>query len=349
MEDASWELEARRLVAGALAGAERGAALEEEEPAEARRLFRGAAMVLRAVGSPAALLHQASLLEARAARLASSCQPCHHLFLASDLRQVRSVVGAGRRLGTALAARHSPLVAALCRLLRFAARADASSSHQAEPLVPAMLHLPADTQRFDLPDSPDGGFEAAVAAPAVFRHLRLLWGAKLAASLESETLYQLGSPGKSGACMFFTDDMRFIIKTVGAEEFHAFDPVSYYHHMMTHRDSLLNRMLVLASMSRSSLQPASPLRRWLGQEDDHVYLIVIENVVPPHLGVGEMYDLKVKLGPCSHLSKTRSPIHFSLARARRWGGLLAQMPRSGPASRASPSFSRTWTWSDAFI
>ena len=161
-----------------------------------------------------------------------------------------------------------------------------------EPLAPALLHLPPDTQRFDLPDSPDGGFEASVAAPAVFRHLRLLWGAKLAASLDSDTLYQLGSPGKSGACMFFTEDMRFIIKTVSAEEFHAFDPVSYYHHMTTHRDSLMNRMLVLASMSRSSLQPASPLRRWLGQEDDHVYIIVIENVVPPHLAVSEMYDLK---------------------------------------------------------
>lgn len=68
--------------------------------------------------------------------------------------------------------------------------------------------------------------------------------------------------------------------------------------MTTHRDSLINRVLVQASLRRPSSEPTSstPLdiawRWWTGEEGGVIHFIVLENIIPPQNHPTELYDLK---------------------------------------------------------
>lgn len=59
------------------------------------------------------------------------------------------------------------------------------------------------------------------------------------------------SPGKSGSCFFFTADMRFVIKTISAEELASAEAMAphYYAHAQAVRSSLLCRVVGLYSLA----------------------------------------------------------------------------------------------------
>lgn len=81
--------------------------------------------------------------------------------------------------------------------------------------------------------------------PHVFAHLRRLGSLALGASLaDARGLYALQSPGKSGASMWFTPDMRFVLKTISAEEMLSADALAphYLAHVCSQPHSLLCRM-----------------------------------------------------------------------------------------------------------
>eukprot|EP00727_Mastigamoeba_balamuthi_P003168 m51a1_g12849 hypothetical protein (308) ;mRNA; f:143-1805 len=104
-----------------------------------------------------------------------------------------------------------------------------------------------------------------------------------------EDLRELRSPGKSGSFFFATQDMRFIVKSLGEDE-SAFLRQSllepYYNHIVVYPDSLLVRLCGLHTVTWTSVQaersPALVTRT----------ILVMTNAFPSDRPVTERYDLK---------------------------------------------------------
>jgi 1-phosphatidylinositol-4-phosphate 5-kinase len=114
-------------------------------------------------------------------------------------------------------------------------------------------------------------------------------------------MFELVSPGKSGSFLFFTSDMSFLVKTISNEEKENFVPANYFHHMNQNRDSLLNRIVLFASLTRlqhSVVQSPSSFgdyaKKIFLDGNDTIHFVVLENIIPPHRNPIELYDLKVQ-------------------------------------------------------
>lgn len=121
--------------------------------------------------------------------------------------------------------------------------------------------------------------------PWVFRGLREAFRIDAADYLVSLTgkyvLSEIGSPGKSGSLFYFSQDFRYIIKTIRPNE-HAFLRKilrSYYEHVRRNPNSLLTRFYGLHRVRMSGLR-------------GKIYFVVMGNVFPAHKDIHETFDLK---------------------------------------------------------
>jgi len=149
-------------------------------------------------------------------------------------------------------------------------------------------------------------------------------------SFFSSFMYELQSPGKSGAFLYYSSDRRFLVKTVTNEEFKFFIHCvrDYIFHYETHPDSLLNRFMGLftivihpedslshnASLSESvrhkinNMSNKLALINWKTFKMDELlskaeiqHFVVMENILPPHIEMNDVYDLKGStLGRTTH-------------------------------------------------
>ena len=95
-------------------------------------------------------------------------------------------------------------------------------------------------------------------SPDVFAFLRQKDGydnSVLKESLDPETnkkmVFKAGeSQGKSGSFFFFSQDQKFIIKTMTEEDFYAFKRIQkkYFQHVSTNDDSILARIYGIYSV-----------------------------------------------------------------------------------------------------
>ncbi|KAI8611775.1 hypothetical protein BC830DRAFT_1068448 [Chytriomyces sp. MP71] len=121
-------------------------------------------------------------------------------------------------------------------------------------------------------------------APWIFRHIRELFNVEAPDYLLSLTgkyvLSELGSPGKSGSFFYFSQDYRFIIKTISKTEHKFFRRIlkGYYEHMKANPETLISRIF---GLHRVKLPGGQKIR-----------FVVMGNVFPANKDVHETYDLK---------------------------------------------------------
>ncbi|ORX92406.1 SAICAR synthase-like protein [Basidiobolus meristosporus CBS 931.73] len=121
-------------------------------------------------------------------------------------------------------------------------------------------------------------------APWVFRHLRELFGIDSAEYLVSLTskyiLSELGSPGKSGSFFYYSQDYRFIIKTIHHTEHKFLRRIlpHYYQHVKENPNTLISRFF--------------GLHRVKLPHSRKIHFIVMANNFPPNKDIHETYDLK---------------------------------------------------------
>ncbi|ORY40954.1 SAICAR synthase-like protein [Rhizoclosmatium globosum] len=121
-------------------------------------------------------------------------------------------------------------------------------------------------------------------APWVFRHIRDIFMIDAPEYLLSLTgkyvLSELGSPGKSGSFFYFSQDYRFIIKTISKTEHKFFRRIlrAYYEHVKANPDTLLCRILGLHRVKVAG-----------GKK---IPFVVMGNVFPANKDVHETFDLK---------------------------------------------------------
>lgn len=94
-------------------------------------------------------------------------------------------------------------------------------------------------------------------------------------------LSELYSPGKSGSLFYYSQDCRFIIKTIrkGEHEFLRRILSHYHSHIQEHRNSLLVRFY--------------GLHRVQLPHGGKIYFVVMGNIFPPTRSLRAIYDLKV--------------------------------------------------------
>lgn len=125
-------------------------------------------------------------------------------------------------------------------------------------------------------------------APLVFRHLRVLEG------INDHDLIMSFHPllnipmiqsntgnkgGRSSAFFYFTHDKKFIIKTITKEEHKVLLRVllqNYHHHIATHPDSLIARLLGFFSIKF---------------QNTHLRLIIMANIFPS-INIKAIFDMK---------------------------------------------------------
>ena len=103
------------------------------------------------------------------------------------------------------------------------------------------------------------------------------------ADVDSSLMLEKFTEGKSGSFLYFTQDLRFIIKTVSPSEERFLRRVaySYYRHMQDNEDSLIARFFGLHKIR-------------LAPEQKYISVVVMENVVYSSEGLKmhRRYDLK---------------------------------------------------------
>jgi len=119
--------------------------------------------------------------------------------------------------------------------------------------------------------------------PHVFRQLREFYGCDTDEYIESicdedSPLRQLGSPGRSGAVFYFSNDMKYLIKSVSKKESKFLRRMIpyFYEHVMTHRDTLISLFYQLMTV----MPVGMPI----------IGLVVMPNLLDAV--VHEVYDLK---------------------------------------------------------
>ncbi|KAF9303991.1 Phosphatidylinositol-4-phosphate 5-kinase [Mortierella antarctica] len=121
-------------------------------------------------------------------------------------------------------------------------------------------------------------------APWVFRHLREDFHIDASDYLVSLTskyiLSELGSPGKSGSFFYFSQDYRFIIKTIHHAEHKFMRKIlrDYFNHVKQNPHTLLCRFF--------------GLHRVKLPHGRKIHFVVMGNVFPPNRDIHETYDLK---------------------------------------------------------
>ncbi|KAF9924650.1 Phosphatidylinositol-4-phosphate 5-kinase [Linnemannia zychae] len=121
-------------------------------------------------------------------------------------------------------------------------------------------------------------------APWVFRNLREYFHIDASDYLMSLTskyiLSELGSPGKSGSFFYFSQDYRFIIKTIHHAEHKFMRKIlkDYYNHVKQNPHTLLCRFF--------------GLHRVKLPHGRKIHFVVMGNVFPPNRDIHETYDLK---------------------------------------------------------
>ncbi|KAJ1548679.1 Phosphatidylinositol-4-phosphate 5-kinase, partial [Cladochytrium tenue] len=121
-------------------------------------------------------------------------------------------------------------------------------------------------------------------APWVFRHIREIFHVESNEYLMSLTgkyvLSELGSPGKSGSFFYYSQDYRFIIKTIHKSE-HIFVRKilkNYYEHVKANPETLLTRVFGLHRVKLPG--------------NKKIHFVVMGNVFPANKDVHVTYDLK---------------------------------------------------------
>ena len=101
--------------------------------------------------------------------------------------------------------------------------------------------------------------------------------------IDSSGMLEKFTEGKSGSFFYFTQDRRYIIKTVSAGEEKVLKNFAreYYRHMKNNPESLIVRLYGLYQVQ-------------LAWEQKYISVIVMENIFysPQHLRIHEKYDLK---------------------------------------------------------
>ncbi|KAG9064016.1 Phosphatidylinositol-4-phosphate 5-kinase [Linnemannia hyalina] len=121
-------------------------------------------------------------------------------------------------------------------------------------------------------------------APWVFRNLREDFHIDASDYLVSLTskyiLSELGSPGKSGSFFYFSQDYRFIIKTIHHAEHKFMRKIlkDYFNHVKQNPHTLLCRFF--------------GLHRVKLPHGRKIHFVVMGNVFPPNRDIHETYDLK---------------------------------------------------------
>ena len=121
-------------------------------------------------------------------------------------------------------------------------------------------------------------------APFAFRHIRERFGVDAPEYMVSicgdSSLRELGTPGKSGAVFYLTEDNKFLIKTVSKKESKFLRHVlpNYYHYVMRSRDTLIPRFLGLIRIKTAAGR--------------NIRMVVMNNLMPDDVPIHEKYDLK---------------------------------------------------------
>ncbi|RKP25447.1 hypothetical protein SYNPS1DRAFT_15652 [Syncephalis pseudoplumigaleata] len=121
-------------------------------------------------------------------------------------------------------------------------------------------------------------------APWVFRHIRRKFGVTSSDYLVSLTsryiLSELGSPGKSGSFFYFSQDYRFIIKTIHHAEHKFLRKIlkHYWEHVEQNPHTLISRFF--------------GLHRVKMPHGRKIHFVVMSNINPPNRDIHERYDLK---------------------------------------------------------
>lgn len=152
------------------------------------------------------------------------------------------------------------------------------------PLVDSDYSLLVKIKFDENPEETMTKFEFKDYCPMVFRQIRRVFGIKPKPYLDSicdkNSLAMLGTPGKSGALFFFSQDGRFVLKTVTKKESKYFRIIlpGYYQHVLNNKDTLLPRFY--------------GLHRITPKGGKNVRFIVMNNVFQTSLKIHEKYDLK---------------------------------------------------------
>lgn len=129
-------------------------------------------------------------------------------------------------------------------------------------------------------------------SPWVFRSLRETFKIDAADYLVSLTgkyaLSEIGSPGKSGSFFYYSQDFRYIIKTIRKSEHKFLRSIlrPYYKHMKSHPNSLLSRFY---GLHRVHFKDGSRKR------SRKIHFVVLGNIYPPFKSIHESFDLKGSL------------------------------------------------------
>jgi 1-phosphatidylinositol-4-phosphate 5-kinase len=124
-------------------------------------------------------------------------------------------------------------------------------------------------------------------APWVFRMVREAFHVDAADYLLSLTgkyvLSELESAGKSGSFFYYSQDYRFIIKTIHHSEHRFILKIldKYYNHIKTNPHTLLSRIFGLHRVKLPG--------------NRKIHFVVMGNVFPPNKDIHEIYDLKGSL------------------------------------------------------
>lgn len=129
-----------------------------------------------------------------------------------------------------------------------------------------------------------GIFQIKDHAPLAFKHLREHFGVaqeEYVFSLCGEhSMRELGTPGKSGAVFYLTEDSKFLLKTVSKKESKFLRRIlpHYYAHVMRCENSLLPRFFGLLRITTASSR--------------NIRMVVMNNLMPERVYIYEKYDLK---------------------------------------------------------
>ena len=141
-------------------------------------------------------------------------------------------------------------------------------------------------------------------APFAFRHLREHFGVDTQEYMVSicgeHSLRELGTPGKSGAVFYLTEDGRFVIKTVSKKESKFLRQIlpTYYKYVMECEDTMIPRFFGLIRIKTRTGR--------------NIRMVVMNNLLPLTRKVHEKYDLKGStLGRWATDEEKRSP-HVTL-------------------------------------
>ena len=121
-------------------------------------------------------------------------------------------------------------------------------------------------------------------APLAFRHLREHFGVKaddyLVSICGESSLRELGTPGKSGAIFYLTEDGKFLIKTVSRKESKFLRQIlpNYYNYVMHSEHTLLPRFFGLIRITTASHR--------------RIRLVIFNNLLPDDVPIHQKFDLK---------------------------------------------------------